>query len=71
MTTRIEVSDRAKVVVDHHSTGQTYLSIRIDGAAFGVMLGEADRERLSEALMRPLSCPVTTSRSPGIAATGS
>jgi len=49
-TTRIEVSDRAKVVVDHHSTGQTYLSIRIDGAAFGVMLSEADRRKLAKSL---------------------
>jgi hypothetical protein len=64
MTTRIEVSDRAKVVVDHHSTGQTYLSIRIDGAAFGVMLGEADRKRLIEGLMQPSrACPVPIRRS--------
>jgi hypothetical protein len=62
MTTRIEVSDRAKVVVDHHSTGQTYLSIRIDGAAFGVMLGEADRERLSEALKQPSRASLVPSR---------
>ena len=64
MTTRIEVSDRAKVVVDHHSTGLTYLSIRIDGAAFGVMLGEADRERLAEALKQPSrASPVPIRRS--------
>jgi hypothetical protein len=65
MTTRIEVSDRAKVVVDHHSTGQTYLSIRIDGAAFGVMLGEADRERLSEALRLPCVFQSSNCDSPG------
>lgn len=49
MTCRIE-KGRAKLVIDHHSTGETYLSIRIDGAAFGIMLDDEDRKKASKAL---------------------
>lgn len=51
MTCRIE-KGRAKLVIDHHSTGETYLSIRIDGAAFGIMLDKDEAKKAAKALWK-------------------